>query len=218
MFEVPQALLQYVTGISPSVAWDVVAVGYEFGAALLIIALVHFCERQPLASIGVRKMRAADFLIGTAAFIAAVVATAAIWNLLQGSAALGEIINGDDSEVETLLNISFSARIGLAVGTSLAEEFGARGYAIERLTTLTGSVAIGATLAFLGALAMHVPHRGLLALPLLAPGQLILVLVYVWRRSVGTCVIAHILTDGYSMVVFWLLPSAARNYLWQLGL
>ncbi len=215
-FDILQALLQHLTNCSTDTAWGSVDVGYYFLTATLIVALVHFWEGQPLASMGLRRVRAAEVLIGVAAFIVADVATAMLLPVLKSSSTAAEAAAKQLSGEIWALPVW--VRVGMVLGTSLAEELGARGYAIERLTTLTKSRSLAATLAFLGALAMHVPYRGWDSVRVLAPGLLILVLLYLWRRNVTACVTAHILLDGEQMIVWPWMPLRVQRFLAERGL
>ncbi len=92
------------------------------------------------------------------------------------------------------------AIIVLPITESIAEVFGERGYIIQIVSVLTGSRALGGLVSFLGALAIHVPQVGWEYVTAGMASQLVFVLLYLWRRNVWSCALAHALIDCYA---FW---------------
>jgi membrane protease YdiL (CAAX protease family) len=89
-----------------------------------------------------------------------------------------------------------------------AEEILYRGYAVERIATLTGSywiAGVGSVLIFGVA---HVPMWGWgPALSTIVSGG-VLTAFFIWRRDLTANVIAHVLTDFVGIVVVPLLTRS----------
>jgi membrane protease YdiL (CAAX protease family) len=78
------------------------------------------------------------------------------------------------------------------VGTAvITEEVLWRGYPIERLTELTGSLFIGAVTSFVVFLAIHYPQWGVVGAVPQAVFTFALVGVYVKTRNVVACILTH---------------------------
>jgi len=107
-------------------------------------------------------------------------------------------------------------RISLVVGNSFAEEVG-RGYAIERLAEVTGSLYAAGFLALLFSLGLHVQSGGVDSIFAYLPGQLSFVLLYLWRRNTLACVISHTLANGFNLIVWYHLPISVNHFLHRLG-
>jgi len=83
-------------------------------------------------------------------------------------------------------------RIFAAVGSGVVEELLYRGFAIERLTALTGRPWIAGGIAALIFGLAHVPSWGLgFALSADLPFGIYMTLFYLWRRDLVACMIAH---------------------------
>ncbi|MFC7251506.1 CPBP family intramembrane glutamic endopeptidase [Halomicroarcula sp. GCM10025324] len=82
-------------------------------------------------------------------------------------------------------------QFGIVVTAVVTEEILWRGYPIERLTELTGSVWVGAGVSGVVFLAVHFPAWGIVGAVPQAVFTLVLVGVYVWSRNVVACMISH---------------------------
>jgi membrane protease YdiL (CAAX protease family) len=81
------------------------------------------------------------------------------------------------------------------------EEWLYRGYAIERLTALTGSAWLAGGFSLLAFGLAHLPLWGIgVSLITLVSGGMLTVL-YLWRRDVSFLILAHVLTDLYGFLV-----------------
>ena len=81
------------------------------------------------------------------------------------------------------------------------EEWLYRGYAIERLTALTGRAWLAGGISLLAFGLAHLPLWGIgVSLTTLVSGG-ILTLLYIWRRDVSFLMLAHALTDLYAFLV-----------------
>ena len=83
-------------------------------------------------------------------------------------------------------------RVCVALSSGLVEEVLYRGYAVERLATLTGRLPLGGLIAAVAFGAAHVPFWGLgPALAADLPFGAIMVALYVWRRDLFANAAAH---------------------------
>ncbi len=165
------------------------AAGYNLALGVAIIALVKFWEARPLESIGFRSVSIGDIGAAVVAFVFAAFLSTSLWVAIHGLTPV------ENPYTQTVLGGTL-----LALSGSFAEEVGSRAYAIERLSDFIGSPLSGAIFALAGNLAMHVPQRGLQNVLLIAPGEGILVLLYLYRRSVWSCILAHFLLDISTLV------------------
>jgi len=90
----------------------------------------------------------------------------------------------------------FWYRFILVSRAAVVEEILFRGYAIERLQELTGSILSAAVISWLAFTAMHINSWGVVFL--IYPGfhGVILTLLYVWRRNLSSNIIAHWVVDA----------------------
>lgn len=99
------------------------------------------------------------------------------------------------SAVRGITHVPLWLQTATMVRAGIVEEIIFRGYAIERLAALIGSrtiAAIGSAAAFI---AVHIGSWGYAQLIVVAFGALILTLLYLWRRDLGSNMVARFLTD-----------------------
>lgn len=88
-----------------------------------------------------------------------------------------------------------------------AEEWLYRGYAIERLSALTGDIWLGGGISLLAFGLAHMPLWGIgVSLTTFVSGG-ILTALYIWRRDVAFLMLAHVLTDLYGLMYALRKPS-----------
>jgi membrane protease YdiL (CAAX protease family) len=81
------------------------------------------------------------------------------------------------------------------------EEWLYRGYALERLQALSGSIWIACGVSLLAFAAAHLPLWGLgPSLTTLISGG-VLTALYVWRRDISFLILGHVATDLYGLVI-----------------
>jgi tetratricopeptide (TPR) repeat protein len=180
-------------GWSPMAIFGLFDVVSKLIVLFALPAFVLLWERRPLRSMGLARFTATDFGLGLAAFAAAVLinlGTVLAWWYVAPS-----IARSGFHQMALLRRVPIALMMATLVLNGFTEEMAARGYAIERLSALSGSTLIAAILAFLADLAVHIPFWGLTYPLLIAPTQLLLLLLYLWRRELGACIIAHILID-----------------------
>ncbi len=176
-----------------------------FHNALILIALpalVLFWERLPLSSIGIRRPTLSDLGLGLGAYTVLIVLNGIIAAAhgLFTPAAMHEFTKHGVSplapgQFAQLREIPLSLSLASAVANGFAEEMAARGFAIERLRTLTRSTMAAAVIALLLDLGAHLPFWGYRYALEIAPDQIVFVMLYLWQRRLGPCIVAHILLD-----------------------
>lgn len=198
--------------------------GVEWGLAhtldrALIIALVCFTvlklERQPLSSIGLGKLAWSDLPLGFAIFAAVEISIYSAQLLVRALHPAGRGF----TDPCTCFGVPLALMVTVGIGNGFSEEIIARGYAIERLTPWLGRTLFAATVALVGDVLLHVPGWGWWGALVIAPGQLVFVLAYLWRRQLNPLIIAHIFDDvayyvirGGWPLIFLLQGPAAYHY------
>jgi len=154
---------------------------------LALLAVILFYERQSLGSVGLTKMSGVDLLVAAGAvwFILYTHVLIIRWDLLgvlRGRAGRGGSL---------LLRLSPYAHRARLTASAAWEELAFRAYLIERVRGLTGNIWIAAAVSAVVSVIWHIPGWGPEQSLLLGGGQLLLILLYVWRRNLPTCFIAH---------------------------
>lgn len=163
-------------------------------ACLLWIAASR--ERQPLSSIGFRASRIGRSL--TWGFALAIVCFAAVLACLAIYSVLG-VHYGEGAAISRSLPVTLLTVFRAAI----SEEIFYRGYAIERLQSLTGSKWIAAAISLAAFAGFHFRQ---------GPAGVVLALVlgsiitgyYLWKRDLLAAMFAHFLVDFVPNV---LLPA-----------
>ncbi|MFZ0660050.1 MAG: CPBP family glutamic-type intramembrane protease [Candidatus Binataceae bacterium] len=181
--------------------------GYAIGIAYIALpvailaGIIIWWEKLPLASAGWRLPTRFEILPAVLGFLACVssaVSFAYVYFWIAGH------LFSDPSMMKLIKRAWASPlwiRIVLVVGDALVEECG-RGYVIERVARVSDSATVGGLAALAGSMLGHIAAWGVNKAYVFLPAQLTFVLLYLWRRNVGTCVIAHSLVDAIPIVVF----------------
>ncbi|MGB6131707.1 MAG: CPBP family intramembrane glutamic endopeptidase [Acidobacteriaceae bacterium] len=167
--------------------------------ALTIALLVYVVavEKRPLASIGLRRPTWRTAVWGVCAGLVMLVGI----GLIYGVAFRVLHLTMNMQAMARLLALPFGARLLLVVRAALFEEIAWRGYAIERLTELTGSRMAAATIAWAAFTVAHLSYWGAAQLIVAGFGGLVLTVLYVWRRDLPSNMLAHFLTDGAGLLL-----------------
>jgi membrane protease YdiL (CAAX protease family) len=178
-------------------------VGYEFiwwTLVAFLLSYVRWGERRPLASIGFHKPGTWSILIGIAAGIVMLAGLAAIYFVLFPALHFKE-----DPQVTQVMNQMLAKphwwRLTLILRGSIAEEILFRGYAIERLRELTGSLSFASILSCTVFALEHVGVWGWGHLLIAGFAGLILTLLYIWRRNLWVNMIAHFVPDAIGLLL-----------------
>lgn len=168
---------------------------------LAAVAMIAFHgEKLTWADIGFGRISWSSTLSGLllALFFIFIYGPIAYW-------ALAKIGLGSFSDAQSLLGSLPAWYLTITVVVVAAgEEWFYRGYAIERLQALTGSVWIAGATSLLAFAIVHIPLWGIgpsLTIGLL--GGSIFTALYLWRRDVLFLIIAHVIADLYGL----LMPS-----------
>ena len=96
-----------------------------------------------------------------------------------------------------------------AVTAGFAEETFYRGYAIERLSSLTGNYWWGGLISLVIFTLAHLPSWGWGPIPIFLISSTLGTLFYIWRRDLLACIIAHAVTDSVGLIVIVSAPRAS---------
>lgn len=173
--------------------------GFAWGVTLLLLVLIRFWECEPLSSVGLRRMSRQDALWALAGFL---LGGAIISGTIPLIHALGQ--RSTESGVRTLGELPFELRLLMVLTAGITEEIRYRGYLIERLCRLTGSLAIGAALSCAFFVLVHLPFWGPGAAIQIGLGSLVLYALYLKRRNLPACMLMHVLNNG---AAFLLIPE-----------
>lgn len=169
----------------------------------IILTVVVRAERQPLSSIGLRPPRWSTALWASVLVFVVTFALAPAVTWAVGKSGLP----GFEHELSKLLKSPAWYRVFLAVTAGVVEEPLYRGYALERLSSLTGSYWLGGSIAVVAFGAAHIPVWGLgPALVAFVTGAVSTVF-YVWKRDLVALIIAHVIGDMVGLVLLPAVPS-----------
>ena len=185
-------LLMTAWGLSWISAWEATGLVSKLTVIIALPLLVVYWERRGLKSIGVRALSIRDFLAAMAIFLAYLLfSPRLIWMAYKIPAVAAQLTLGGTMYASLPRWLDWSGLLA----NGIAEEVGFRGYAIERIEELTGSEVLGASVPFVVNVLVHAPIWGLYGMLVKAPILLLLVALYLWRRSLPACVLAHVLID-----------------------
>ena len=105
--------------------------------------------------------------------------------------------------ITRLAELPLGLHLPMVFTAGITEEILFRGYPIERLNTLTGSLGLSAALAYVVFVLLHIPFWGLGPGIQIGVWSLLVTGLYVWRRNLPACMLMHILNDAFA---FLLLP------------
>lgn len=172
--------------------WRISEVGVHFVQVALLVLIVLFWEKRPLASCGMLPPKLSDLKWGVLAFVI-IEAGSVLWS---PSTLPPDSVKSAQAQLGTWASLSEPWKIILAISASFFEECYFRGYVIERVEEITGSMALGAILSTAVDLYLHSVYWDTSFLISIAFDQFSLALLYLWRQSVASCIIAHVLIDA----------------------
>lgn len=176
-------------------------VGYEiiwWAVVAFVLLYVLLAEGRPLRSIGIRAPGVRDILLGISAGVVILAGLAAIYYVLFPLLHVSE--SREHQQMNQLITTPLWWRFISVVRAAVAEEVLFRGYALERLEELTGSVKIAATVSCAIFALEHVGQYGWTHLLLAGFAGAVLTGLYVWRRNLSGTMIAHFIVDGVALL------------------
>ena len=195
------ALPEWLVGPAPGPAVQWLIFLLYFGVACAVVALVLRADGVTAADIGIRRPGWITVASGVALWAVGEVVLPVI------TAPLARLLGtpGVESGISELASMPPALRVFVAIGAGAVEELLYRGFAIERLSRLTGRRWVaGAIAATLFGLA-HVPSWGLgFALSADLPLGIYATAFYLWRRDLVANMIGHSL--GILVAMFTVVP------------
>jgi CAAX protease family protein len=186
-------LLMSAWGLSWISAWEFIGLISKLTVIIALPLLVVCWESRSLRSIGLRALSMRDFLAAIAIFLIYLqVSPRLLWIVDKMPTVAAELTLGSAMYASLPRWLDWSGLLA----NGIAEEVGFRGYAIERIEELTGSKTLGASVPFVVNVLVHAPVWGLYGMLVKAPILLLIVALYLWRRSLPACVLAHVLIDS----------------------
>jgi len=194
-----------LAGRSPSLANvhnDLVTIACEWIVVGLLAVIGFGFLKRDAGFFGLRVPSGRDILAMFGVFVATYIVVGIVMRFLP--------VRTSMLDIQGLAAVPVSVKLALVLTAGICEEFMFRGFAIEELADWTGSVWLGAFIAWLAFVLAHIDRYGLtsgLAIPAIAGATL--TLLYVWRRNLPACMLMHSLIDALSI---FLLPVLMKPY------
>jgi membrane protease YdiL (CAAX protease family) len=158
------------------------------GVAVGLLASALRVECTSISSLGIRRPTWQTFALA----LALLVVVQFVAPLLTAPVVRFFGTDAVDAQIASLARLPMWFRCVLAVTGGALEEALYRGYATDRLVTLTGSRWIGGSLSALGFGLAHIPAWGaVFALAADLPMGVLMTIGYLWRRDLVANVLAH---------------------------
>lgn len=167
--------------------------------AAILVAYVLFIERRPLSSIGLKKPTWKNAGLGFAG--AAVMIGGAVLLYAVIFPALGLQLNQAAAGLSALQSMPRWFQILLAARAAVFEEIFYRGFAIERISEITGIRWLAALISLAAFTYAHLSYWGWIQLIVVAFQGAALTALYLFRRDLGATMIAHFVTDIASFLL-----------------
>ena len=172
-----------------------------FWWSMLFITLlyVRFVERRPFSSIGLIGPRWTTLLFGvvTALVLMYVAFPLTVWLV----ATLHLSANAGNAAANIYAHTPYWYHWLLVTRAAFAEEVIFRGYMIQRTEDLTGSRILAAVLSLVTFCDAHLAFWGWIPLIGIAAASVPLIALYLWRRDLWACILAHWITDAAQLIV-----------------
>jgi membrane protease YdiL (CAAX protease family) len=168
------------------------ALALRWVAIAALLAFVVGVERLPLQSVGISKPRVTDMVWAGAIGLVSAVVGIGLYLFVQGfepgvETAAGQLVSA----------MSLLGKIHLILNAAIVEELFFRGFLIERTTTATHRVWLAGIASFVLFVVSHLSGSGLIeTLTIVSVGTLVFVLLYLWRRNLVLCVVAHTVSNA----------------------
>ena len=187
------------------------AFGLLFDAGLLLL-LVRYWERMKFESVGL-KMPSFFDVASALLFSLANFYLIALRYRLKSALPTGLGLYSQGS----WLSLPHPVWLTLLIADVFEEELGARAYVIERLDSWSGSAWLAGGVSWFASLLMHIRSYGIVGGLRRAPMMLLLTALYLWRRNLPICMLAHFLMDEEMALLLRLSPTDLSRVLRTLG-
>jgi uncharacterized protein len=162
--------------------------------ALVVLLWLIFVERLPLSSIGFCRPTWRGVILGVLAAIVLVATQVIQFSIIiplfhLNTAAIM-------TRMQAIMQTPYWYRILLVLRAAVTEEIIFRGYIIEKVRRLTGSVVLAVIVSAAAFTYAHLGGWGPVQLISVAAAAVILALLYVWRRDLPSNMLAHFLADA----------------------
>lgn len=197
VFEQPIVQILHITGLLAPTTGEADArfaagLALRWVAVAALVAFVLGVERLPLQSIGISTPRPTDVLWAVGAGMMATGVGIGLYLLVQG------FRPGIETAAEQITDRpSLLGKIHLIVNAAIVEEVFFRGLLIERVTALTRRAWVGGVASWVVFVVSHIAGSGLTeSLTIVGVSSLVFVLLYLWRRNLWVCIVAHIISNS----------------------
>lgn len=171
--------------------------GVYWAMLVFVLGYVAFVERRTLASVGWRRP---NWKSGAFALLAAII-------MLGGMAMIYLYVLpllGASAEEAPMTAMKQAPRwllFAIVIRAAIFEETFYRGFAIERLTEMTGRRSVAAFLSWAAFTLAHLSGWGAPHLLIAGFGGLVLTILYIRRRDLASNMLAHFLTDAVGFLL-----------------
>jgi membrane protease YdiL (CAAX protease family) len=185
---------------------DLLTIAAEWIVVIILAIIAFAIQKRSAGDFGIRMFGWRDFLVMIGVLVVSYVGTGIATRFVTMPA----WATSPDA-MRRLLSVPFSVKLGLVLTAAICEEFMYRGFAIEELGGLTGSIWLAGLISWLG---FSLAHMGLygFAPALIIPAGIgaFLTLLYLWRRNLPVCMLMHATLDGFSLLI---LPSLLTGHM-----
>ena len=168
------------------------AIWWGYAVALLVWLLK--AEKLPLRSIGLRLPTGKTIGFGLLGFVTLLAVFVVHFAILIPKLHLDP--GGAAAERNLILATPYWFRVLLVLRAAIVEEILFRGYLIEKVRQMTGSTVLATLVSIAAFTAAHLSGWGAVHLIPVFGTAVVLALLYVWKRDLGSNMVAHFLTDG----------------------
>jgi uncharacterized protein len=170
-----------------------------WGFAAILLLWLRYVEHLPFISIGLRrptgKTIGFGILAGVILTAIIIVQFAVIIPMLHLSAAQST------AERAAVIHHPLWFRFLLVLRAAVVEEILFRGYLIEKIRQLTGSMTLAVIVSVAAFTYAHLSGWGLAHLIPVCASGIVLALLYIWRRDLPCNMIGHFIVDGIGFLV-----------------
>jgi uncharacterized protein len=165
-----------------------------WASAAVILAWLRMGEGLPLGSIGVRRPTWKSAAFGLLVAFAIVAAMGVYYARVVPRLHLDASVVM--AQQQAILRMPYWFRVLLVLRAAVVEEILFRGYLMEKIRQLTGSMALAALVSVSAFSYAHLAGWGAVQLVPVAASGLVLALVYAWRRDLPSNILGHFLADA----------------------